>query len=96
LLLRHKTTSDAKYPLEAGEVAVLGRGNEGVEKTSLFGRIRRHPAAIRNVLASARHQLPRVGLFKPKEVPDLTVWVVERLSKDVGGSFRGRQPLQQQ
>ena len=96
LLLLHTTTSDAKCPLEAADVAVLGRGNERVEKTSLLGRIRRHPAAIRDVLASASHHLPRVGGLKPKDVPDLTVWIVERLSKDVGGTLRRRQLLQQQ
>ena len=95
LLRGHTTTSDAKNPLEAGDVASLGRGNEGVEKTSLLGRIRGHPSAIRDVLPSASHHLPRVGLFKPKDVRDVAVCVVERLPKDVGGSFRGRQLLQQ-
>jgi hypothetical protein len=74
----------------------VGRGNESVEKTSLLGRIRRHPPAIRDVLPSAPHHLPRIGRLKPKEVRDLTASIVERLPKDVGGSFGGRQLLQQQ
>jgi hypothetical protein len=56
LLLRHKTTSDAKYPLEADVVAVLGRGNDGVEKTSITSETRGHgthslPAIWSNYLA---------------------------------------------
>jgi hypothetical protein len=47
------------------------------------------------MLPSASHHLPRVDLFKPQSVRDLSVWIVERLPKDVGGSFRGRQLLQQ-
>ena len=53
-----------------------------------------HQSAIRDVLPSASDHLPRVGLFKPKDVCDVRVWVVERLPKDVGGSFGGRQLFQ--
>ena len=47
------------------------------------------------MLPSASHHLPRIGLFKPKDVRDLAIRVVERLSKDVRSPFRRRQPLQQ-
>jgi hypothetical protein len=92
---RQSTTSDVKSPFEAGDVAVLGRGDESVEKTSLLGRTRGQPSAIRDVLPGASHYLPHVGLFKPKGVREVAVWIVESLPKDVGGSFRGRQLLQQ-
>ena len=89
------TTPDAKHSLEANNNASLGGGNEGVEKTSMLGRIRGHLSAMSEMLTSASHHLPRVGLFKPKGVRDVAVCVVERLPKDVSGSFRGRQLLQQ-
>ena len=53
-----------------------------------------HQSAIRDALPSASHHLPRVCLFKPKDVCDVAVWIVERLPKDVGGSFGGRQLFQ--
>jgi hypothetical protein len=40
--------------------------------------------------------LSRIGFVKPKDVRDLAVWIVERLTKDVGGSCGGRQLFQQQ
>src|SRR5262245_34035392 len=86
----HTTTSNAKNPLEACDVAGLDCGDERIEKTSALGRIRRGPSTIRDVLARARHHLPRVGLFKPQTVRDFPVWIVERLAQDISGSFRGR------
>jgi hypothetical protein len=62
LLPRHTRTSDAKSPFQAGDIAILGGRSERIEKTSLLGRFRGHPAAIRDVLASARNHLSRVGL----------------------------------
>ena len=75
---------------------MLGCCDERVEKTSLLGRTRGHSSAIGDVLPGASHHLPRVGLFKPKDVRDITIWIVERLPKDVGSSFGGRQLFQQQ
>jgi hypothetical protein len=46
------------------------------------------------MLPSASDHLPRVRLFNPKEVCDVTVGIVERFPKDVCGSFGGRQLLQ--
>ena len=86
---------ERKRSFEAGDVAMLGGGDESLKKTSLLGRIRRHPSAIRDVLTSASHHLPRVGLFKPKDIRDVTICIVERLPKDVRGSFGGRQLFQQ-
>ena len=83
-----------KETFEAGDVAILGRCDESVEKTSLRGRIRAHSSAIGDVLAGASHHLPRVGLFKPKDVRDIAVCIIERLPKDVRGSFGGRQLFQ--
>ncbi len=48
------------------------------------------------MLPSASDHLPRVRLFNPKDVRDVTVRIVERLSKDVRRSFNGRQPFQQE
>ena len=74
---------------------MLGCCDERVEKTSLLGRTRGHSPAIGDVLPGASHHLPRVGLFKPKDVRDITTWIVERLPNDVGSSFGGRQLFQQ-
>ena len=84
-----------KETFEAGDIAAVGCCDERVEKTSLLGRTRGHPSAIGDVLTGASHYLPRVGLFKPKDARDVTVCIVERLSKDVRSSFRGRQLLKQ-
>ncbi len=81
---------------ESRDVAILRGRDEGVEKASASGRTRGLPAAIREVLPSARHDLPRVGLFEPEDIRDRAVRAVERLPQDVGGSLLGRQPLQQQ
>ena len=43
----------------------------------------------------ATDYLPRVCLFKPEDGRDVRVRVVERLPKDVGGSFGGRQLFQE-
>ena len=67
------TTFDAKSPVEAGHVAVLGGGDERLEETSLLARIRRHPSFTSDVLASTGHHLPRVGLFEPKGIRDITI-----------------------
>jgi hypothetical protein len=79
---------------EAGDVAILSRGNEGCEKTFLLGRIRGRSSTIGHMLAGAGHELSRVGFLESKNVCDVAVCVFERLSKDVRGSFRGRQLLQ--
>src|SRR5262249_3047844 len=84
-----------KETFEAGNVAALGCGDEGVEKTSLLGRTRGPPSATSDVLPSATHYLPRVWFFKSEDLGYITVRIVERLSKDVRSSFRGRQPFQQ-
>ena len=86
--IRHKET------FEVVDIAVLGRADEGVEKTFLLGRTRGHPSTAGNVPPRASHYLPRVYLFKPEDVRDITIRIVERLSKDVRGSFGGRQPFQ--
>ena len=78
------------------DVSRVGGRHERIEKTSSLGGIRGHPSAIRDVLPSATHHLPRVGLFKPEDVRDVAVWVIERFSKNVGCSLRRRQFLQQQ
>ena len=83
--------SDAKGSFKAGDVAVPGSCDERIKKTSLLGRIRRRPSAVRDVLASPRHHLPRVGLFQPKGMGDVTIGIVERFSKDVRGPFSRRQ-----
>jgi len=70
--------------------------DESAEKTSLLGRSCGHRSAIGDALPGARHHLPRVGFFKPKDVRDITIWIVERLPEDVGSSFGGRQLFQQQ
>ena len=49
----------------------------------------------RDVLPSASDHLPRVGLFEPKDVRDVAVRIVERLSKDERRSFDGGQRFQQ-
>ena len=82
------TTTDAKNAFEVGDVAVVGRCDERFKKTSPLGALRGHPSAINEVPPSASYNLPRVGLFKPKDLRDITVWIVERLPKDVRGSFR--------
>jgi hypothetical protein len=74
---------------------MLGCCGERVEETSLLGRTHGHPSAIRDVLARASHDLPRVGLFEPKDIRDVTVCIVERHSKDERSSLPGRQPLRQ-
>jgi hypothetical protein len=84
-----------KETFEAGNIAAPGSGDEKVDKMSLCGRVRRPPSAIGDMLASAGRHLPRVGLFKSKDVRDVMVRIVERLSQDVCSSFRGRQLLQQ-
>ena len=48
-------------------------GNEGVEKTSMPGRIRGHLSPISEMLPSASHHVPRVGFFKPQGVRDVAV-----------------------
>ena len=85
----------AKSSFEVRDVAILGGCDESFKQTSLLGRIRGHLSAISDVLPSARHHLPRVGLLKPEGVRDVAVCVVERLPKDVSGTFGGRQLLQQ-
>src|SRR5262245_59988920 len=77
---------------EIVDMAVLGCGDEGVEKTSVLGRARGHPAATGGVLPGASHDLPRGCLSKPEDRRDIAVRIVERLPKDVRRSFRGRQP----
>ena len=49
--------------LEAGDVAMPGCREEGVEKTFVLGRTCGHPSAISDVLACASHHLPRVGHY---------------------------------
>ena len=71
------------------------RGNESCEKTSLLSRIRGRSPTIGHMLAGAGHELPCVGFLESKSVRDVAVCVFERLSKDVRGSLRGRQLLQQ-
>src|SRR5262245_59142194 len=91
----HKSASAAKSSFEAGEVAILGGCEESLKESPLLSRIRWRLSAVSDTLASAVHHLPRVGLFKPEGVRDVAVCVVERLPKNVSGSFRGRQLLQQ-
>ena len=75
---------------------MLGGCDKSFKKTSLLGRIRRHPSATSDVLPSTSHHLPCVGLFEPKDIRDVTIWIVECLPKDVRGSFGARQLFQQQ
>src|SRR5215471_11468436 len=83
-----------KEIFETRDVAILSGCDEGLEETLVLGRTRGRPSVARDVLPRARHDLPRVGLRKPKDVRDVAVRVVERLTKDVGSSFGGRQRLQ--
>ena len=85
-----------KETFEADNVAVLGCCDESMEKMSWLRRARADPAAITDVLPSASDHLPRVGLFKPKDVRDVAVWIVERLSKNEGGLFGRSQPFDEQ
>jgi hypothetical protein len=48
------------------------------------------------VLSRAGDDLPRVGFFESQDIRDVTVGIVERLSKDEGGPLGGRQLFQQQ
>jgi hypothetical protein len=81
---------------ETGDVAMSSGCDERVEKTPVIGRTRGHPSDVRDVVPGSSHHLPRIGLFEPKEIRDITVWIVERFPKDVRGSFGGRQLFQQQ
>jgi hypothetical protein len=47
-------------------------------------------SAVGDVLPSARDDLPRVRLFNPKDLRDVTVRIIERFSEDVRGSFGRR------
>ena len=80
----------AKTPFEAGGVAIADRRDECFKKTSSLGALQGYRSAIYEVPPSASYDLPRIGLFKPKDVRDITVWTVECLSKDVRRSFHGR------
>ena len=84
-----------KKPFEAGDVAMLGRGAEGCEQTSLIGHIRGRSPTGGYMLASAGYELPRVGFLKSKDGRDVTVCVIERFPEHVGGSFRRRELLQE-
>ena len=81
-------TSGAESPLESGDVAIVGGCDESSKKTCLVSRIRERPSAVSHVLPSATHYLPRVRHFEPKHLRNVAVWIVERLPKDVSGSFR--------
>ena len=82
------TTTDAKNAFEVGDVAVVGRCDERFKKASSLGVLRGDSLAVNDMAPSASYDLPRVGLFKPKNLRDITVWIVERLPKDVRSSFR--------
>jgi hypothetical protein len=75
---------------------MLRCSGEDIEKTSRVGRARGQRSSVSDVLTRAGHHLSRVGLFEPKDVRDLAVWIVEGFSKDEGGSFGGGQPFEQQ
>jgi hypothetical protein len=77
---------------ENRDIAPLRRGYERFEKALLLGRGRGRRSASCDVLPSAGHDLPCVGLCESKDVRDVVVCVVERLAKDIGGSFGGRAP----
>src|SRR5437879_2716764 len=84
-----------KEIFETGDVTVVCRCDERAKQTLEFGRTRGRRSATRDVVPRASHDLPCVGLCKPKDVCNVAVRVVERLPKDVSGSFGGRQPFQE-
>ena len=80
---------------QCGEVTSLGCGHEGIEKAPLIARTHESAPAIGDTLASTRRKLTSVCFFESKDVRDLAIGVVERLPKNVHGSFRGREALLQ-
>src|SRR5262245_62248929 len=66
----------SKETLEIGDIAAFGCGDEEVEKTSVLGRARGHPAATGDVLPGASHDLPRVCLSKPEDRRYIAVRIV--------------------
>ena len=88
-----------RYPMprkfQCGEVTSLRCGHEGIEKAPLIARTHERAPAIGDTLASTRRKLTSVCFFESKDVRDLAIWVVERLPKNVHGSFRRREALLQ-
>ena len=83
--------SSATWTLMSSQFAGSGSPAEGSDVFDIPG-----PGALLVRSPSASHHLPRVGLSEAKDVRDVTVCIVERLSKDERGPFRGRQLFQQQ
>ena len=76
-------------------IAVFSSGTERGQQTALRDPERGCPRPLGHMLAGTGDELPRVGFLQSKDLRDVAVRVVEGLSKNVGGPFRGRQPLEQ-
>src|SRR4030095_11301580 len=87
--------SRCQESLQWGEVTSLGCGHERIEKAPSNARTDGRAPAVGDTLASARCKLPSVCFFQSEDVRDLAICVVERLAKNVHGSFRGREALLQ-
>jgi hypothetical protein len=70
-------------PREAGDVAAPRRGDERVKQALLFGVADAGTPSICDMLARARRELTRVGLFEAQDFADLSVRAVEGFAQHV-------------
>src|SRR5262245_14412464 len=80
---------------ERGNVAIVSSRDECAKETLLLDRTRGRRPVAGDVLTRAGHDLPSVRFCKPKDARDVTVCIVEGLTKDVRGSLGRRQLLQE-
>src|SRR4051812_9460696 len=85
-----------KKTLQCGEVSFLCCGDERLEKTSFLVRTHTLATSICNMLASPGHQLAGACFFQLQNVRDLSIRIVECFPKNIGGSLRRREFLEQQ
>lgn len=68
---------------------------EGVEEPAMIFRQHRGRGSLGHVQAGATDELPRIGFLHVKDIRDVTVRIVECLSKNVRSPLCRRQPLEQ-
>lgn len=81
---------------QRSEVTLLRSFHESSQKPLPLSCADRRAAPVRDVFSSATDELAHVGLLQLKNLGNMTVCIVERLSKNIGCPFGRRELLKQQ
>jgi hypothetical protein len=94
--IRVRNNALREETFQSAHVTLLGGIDKGFQKAQLLARTNGRAPAIRDMFTGTGDELAAVCLLHLQDVGDLVVRVIECLSQNICGAFRGREFLKEQ